>query len=85
MNKIYINGIRYLLIFCAVFSIGSVTPEYYKGVFGFGFILILAFCIGFILSQSIKDIENYLIKKFPKLKDWIVVIEYEGKIAERII
>ena len=62
MNKIYRNIIRYGLIFCAMVSIAFVTPEYYKGVFGFGIILVLAFCIGFILSQSIKDIEKYLFK-----------------------
>ena len=62
MNVIYKNIIRYGLIFCAMVSIAFVTPEYYKGVFGFGIILTLAFCIGFILSQSIKDIEKYLFK-----------------------
>ena len=60
MNKTYKNIIRYGLIFCAIFSIACITPEYYKGIFGFGIILILTFCIGFILSQSIKDIEKYL-------------------------
>ena len=62
MNIIYRNIIRYGLIFCGMFSIACVTPEYYKGIFGFGVILIVAFCIGFILSQSIKDIEKYLFK-----------------------
>ena len=63
MNKIYKNMIRYGLIFCAMFSIAHVTPEYYKGVFGFGLILTLAFCIGYILARSMEDIENYFIKK----------------------
>ena len=62
MNVIYKNIIRYGLIFFGMFSIMLVTPEYYKDVFGFGIILTLAFCIGFILSQAIKDIEKYLFK-----------------------
>ena len=66
MNKMYKNIIRYGLIFCAMFSIAHVTPEYYKGFFGFGVILVLAFCIGFILSQSIKDIEEYLFRNLVK-------------------
>ena len=63
MNKIYKNMIRYGLIFIAIFTISCVTPDHYKDFFGFGFILALTFCVGFILSQSIKDIEEYLDKK----------------------
>ena len=60
MKMKYKNLIRYGLIFLAMFSIAMVTPENAKQINGFGIILVLAFCIGFMLSQSIKDIEKYL-------------------------
>ena len=62
MNKIYKNIIRYCLIFIAVFSINAFSePE-----FNIGIIITLSFCIGFILSQSVKDIEGYFNKNLVK-------------------
>ena len=62
MNKIYRNIIRYGLIFCAMFSIQYSANT--KGDFWYAFIIVLAFCIGFLLSQHIKDIEEYLNKRY---------------------
>ena len=63
MNKMYRNLIRFGLYMIGLISIGFVVPEYYKGVSGFAFIFALVFFLGFILSQSVKDLENYLFKK----------------------
>jgi len=56
MNKIYKNILRYGQIFIII-----VLIEHFSHVgCGLGFILALVFIGGFILSQAIKDIENYL-------------------------
>ena len=52
MNKIIKNIIRYGLIFMALMSIYYVDGNA-------SLVVMLAFCIGYILSQSIKDIESY--------------------------
>jgi len=59
MNKIYRNLIRYVLIFMAMFSISAFADLKMEN-WGYAMIVVLAFSIGFMLSQSIKDIEESL-------------------------